>query len=319
MPRTGIELWTTLKRPGSSTAGSSACSSSSASACCRWAHSRKVPYAGQLVEHAIVNLVDYEVEDPQATERERVEVRNSSASSSRRMSPTWTGSRPRSTVFPRGRGTQVARGGEPSRYAFALTPETLAEVRTYIDADGATPADWTKRSGRFSDLLWRKTPLLSTEDYQDFETTLNKAALIPPSTNGVNETLQPIDSAMVTGDGEDHEANLRHELELLARQAGFPRDLTISIAQRVLEDLNPTAQIDRIRTREKAEQSAESVEPIKTFHERGEVIAMPGEVLDRSQILLIEQSRAPAGTEARWNVSWSCWGSEASRSESAHS
>jgi len=305
MPRTGIELWTTLKRP-EFVYGGVICLLFVAglSMLAGWSHSRKVPYAGQLVEHPVVNLVDYEVEDPQATERERVEARNSSALLLTPMVAYLDRLEASIDGLPRALAERksLEEVNPELVSAFALTPETLAEVRTYIDADGATSSDWTKWSGRFTDLLWRKTPLLSAEDYQDFETTLNKAALIPPSTSGASETLQPIDSAMVMGEGEDHEANLRHELELLARQAGFPRDLTISIAQRVIEDPNPTAQIDRVRTRENAEQSASSVEPIKTFHERGEVIAMPGEVLDRPQILLIEQSRAAwADTaEARW-------------------
>ena len=131
MPRTGIELWTTLKRP-EFVYGGIICLLFvvGLSMPSGWAHSRKVPYAGQLVEHAIVNLVDYEVEDPQATERERVEARNSSAII---LTPNVAYlDRLEASIDGLPRAVAERKSLEEVNpelvSAFALTPETLAEV-----------------------------------------------------------------------------------------------------------------------------------------------------------------------------------------------
>ena len=95
---------------------------------------------------------------------------------------------------------------------------------------------------------------------------------------------------MEIGENEESLQSVRMELELLAREAGFPRDLTITVAQRVIVDPQPTALIDRERTDETAEEAARGIEPVKNAHRRGEVIALPGDVLSRNQVDRIDQA-----------------------------
>ena len=295
LPRSGAELWTTLRRP-EVVYGSIACFMFIAilAVLATWAHTAKRPYVGERVDAPIVNLVDFEIEDPQATERAKVEAR--------RASPLiFT---PEVAYLDR---LQAALEGLPRAVAesesiddvnedlvkdFALTQETLAMVRGFVGDDDASDERWNGWSKAFTNSLWRRDPLLSAQDYQKFTTTLNKVALIPAETNDSSPSLKPLDSAMEIGESPERLESIRHELELLARQAGFPRDLTTVTAQIIIGDPQPTARIDQSRTEEMAEEAANGIEPVKTAHRRGEVIALPGEVLTRDQVDRIEESMA---------------------------
>ena len=295
LPRSGAELWTTLRRP-EVVYGSITCLLfiSVLTALAGWANASKRPSVGQRVEEPIVNLVDFEVDDPQATERARVEARRSSPL-------IFT---PETAYIDR---LRAALEGLPRAIAdresidevnpdlvkgFALTQDSLAMIRRYVSEDGTLDPKWNTWCTDFTNSLWRRDPLLSTQDFQAFTTTLNKAALIPSQNQDSTPTLKSLDSAMEIGETPERLENIRHELELLARQAGFPFDLTIVVAQHVIQDPQPTARIDQALTEQTAEEAANGIEPIRNAHRRGEVIALPGETLTRDQVNRIEESMA---------------------------
>jgi putative nucleotidyltransferase with HDIG domain len=257
-----------------------------------WADYARRPFVGKLVYQPIVNLLDFETEDPLATNRAKLEARRASPliftpeiGYLDRLQAAIDGL-PRAIADR----TSIEEVNPDLVKAFALTPETLAMVRSYVGEDGTTNPKWITWTKAFTSSLWRRDPLLSTQDFQAFATTLNKAALIPGENKGANPSLQPLESAMEIGEKEQNLESVRMELELLARQAGFPRDLTMVVAQRVIDDPQPTALIDRKRTDETAEEAAMGIEPIKNAHRRGEVIALPGEVLSRNQVDRIDQA-----------------------------
>lgn len=295
LPRTGAELWTRVRQP-EVVYGAIACLVFVAvlTAVANWAEGARRHWVGELIDAPVVNLLDYETQDALATERARVEAR--------RASPLIF--KPEIAYLDR---LEAAIDGLPRAVAdrtsieevnpdlvarFGLTSETLAMVRAFVGEDGATSPEWARWTRSFTESLWRRDPLLSAQDFQAFATTLNKAALIPAAAPGDDPSLQPIESAMEIGEGEQNTESVRLELELLARQAGFPRDLTPLVAQVVVEDPQPTALIDRERTDETAEAAAAGVEPVMNAHRRGEVIALPGEVLTRNQVDRIEQAMA---------------------------
>lgn len=293
LPRSGAALWTTLRRP-EVVYGAFICLLfvTILTVLASWANSAARPFVGELVDEPIVNLVDFEIEDPQTTERVRAEARRSSPL-------IFT---PEDAYLDR---LQAAIDGLPRAVAdrksidevnpdlvsaFGLTPESLAALHNYVTEGGTVDRKWSLWSSAFTTSLWRMDPLLSPTDFQAFTTTLNKAALVPAASEGSQPSLRPLESAMELGEGEERVSSLRHELELLARRAGFPSDLVSVVAQRVLEDLQPTALLDRKRTDETAATAASIIKPSTHAHRRGEVIALPGEILTRSQVDRIEES-----------------------------
>ena len=78
---------------------------------------------------------------------------------------------------------------------------------------------------------------------------------------------------------------------MLARRAGFPRDVTPIVVHRIIEAPQPTAYVDQNLTTEIAKKAAAAVTPVRHNHERGEILAMPGDVLTPEQIVSIEESR----------------------------
>jgi hypothetical protein len=272
-----------------------------------WARTARHPYVGELVHEPLVNLVDFDVPDRQATDRARAEARKASP-----------------LIFAPKRAyldqVQAAIEGLPRAVAesssiddvnpelvkaFGLDATNLPLVKKYAPTEGTPNKDWTTWNQRFIDALATEDPILSVQDFQAFATTLNKATVNQDSTEKPidQDDLKtiPFDDAIKIGEDDNSLQNAAHELEMLARRAGFPRDVTPTVVNRIIEAPQPTAYVDQNLTSEIAREAAARVIQVTHNHERGEILAMPGDVLSPEQIVSIEEARyayrATAGAE----------------------
>jgi putative nucleotidyltransferase with HDIG domain len=297
LPRTSGEFWVKLRRPEvvygliSSTVFVLMLTSLIA-----WAQTARLPYVGELIHQPIVNLVDFEVEDNQATERARTAARQAAP-----------------LIFAPKRAyldqMQAALEGLPVAVAesktiqdvnedlvtsFGLSQQTLSIVQEYAPQDGDANTKWNNWTKTFINYLWRKNPILLSEDSQAFKTTLNRATLSEITSTEKNQGVVfdpvPLDDEVELGEGEESRADVKHELEMLARRAGFPRDVTPIVVQRLMDSLQATAYVDQKLTTAVADSEARKVEPMKVEHARGEVLALPGDVLNPEQIVRIAES-----------------------------
>lgn len=271
-----------------------------------WAHNARAPYVGELVESPVVNLVDFEIEDPQATSRAREEARNASPLIFAPEQAYLDRMRAAIEGLPRAvaESEEVQEVNPELVSEFGITKENLPLLHKYLLESGQPDPRWERWSSSFITLLWQRNPILSTQDFQAFATTLNKTVLLEQPTEGEQPLTRSLDDAVELGEGEETIANIKTELELLARRAGFPRDIAPVIAQRIGDNPQPTARLDKKLTQETATHAAAALPLVTHEHIRGEVIALPGEILDRNQVDRIDEShrayRATTQAQAEW-------------------
>jgi hypothetical protein len=158
LPRTSGEFWVKLRKPevvyGLITSTVFVIMLSSLIA---WAQAARRPYVGDLIHQPIVNLVDFEVEDYQATERART--------AARQAAPLIFA--PKRAYLDR---MQAALDGLPGAVAesktiqdvnedlvteFGLTQDTLSIVQEYAPRDGDNDTKWNNWTKTFITYLWR--------------------------------------------------------------------------------------------------------------------------------------------------------------------
>ncbi|MEE2681950.1 MAG: HDIG domain-containing metalloprotein [Planctomycetota bacterium] len=262
-----------------------------------WARTARHPYAGELVHEPIVNLVDFEVPDRQATERAREEARKASPLIFAPKRAYLDQVQAAIEGLPRAvaESSSIEEVNPELVKAFGLDARNLPLIKKYAPTDGTPDKDWTVWNQRFMDTLATEDPILSVQDFQAFATTLNKATVEQePSTESVDRNdlkTIPFDGAIKIGEDETALQNATHELEMLARRAGFPRDVTPIVVNRIIKAPQPTAYVDQNLTNEIAREAAARVLQVTHNHERGEILAMPGDVLSPEQIVSIEEAR----------------------------
>ncbi len=262
-----------------------------------WGRNARQPYVGELVQSPIVNLVDFEVPDRQATERARAEARKAAPLIFVPKRAYLDQIQAAIEGLPRAvaESSTIEEVNPELAKAFALDKARLPLVRKYAPVDGTPNADWTRWNQRFMDALAGEDPILSVPDFQAFATTLNKATIDQPGDKPEvdQDDLRaiPFNDAIKLGEGEESLQNAANELEMLARRAGFPREVTPIVVHRIIEAPQPTAYVDQNLTAAVAKKAAEEVVPVRLNHERGEILAMPGDVLTPEQIVGIEESR----------------------------
>ena len=178
---------------------------------------------------------------------------------------------------------------------FGLDAMNLPLIRKYAPTDGTPDKDWTTFNQRFIDALATEDLILSVQDFQAFATTLNKATVEQENTTDEVERTDlktiPFDGAIKIGEDETALQNAAHELEMPARRAGFLSDVTPIVVNRIIKAPQPTAYVDQNLTNDIAREAAARVMQVTHNHERGEILAMPGDVLSPEQIVSIEEAR----------------------------
>jgi len=290
------------------------------------AWSRDLPraYVGEIATRSFVNLHDYEIENRSATAEKREQARRVAPRHYLANAAYLSSLKAAVDGLPVAsfEKTDLSAIGESLVRQFDLTPEALAELQVYGGPKTAS-ATWRQWTDRFIGLLWAEEPIIASQEYQVFATTLNRLVL-PPTPS---EDPAAVAAAAVAGDGATPHAavdagsagrgrpapapptstlepnpvrvdlalelppatgpvqsDFRRAIRRLAIQAGFPFELSDTVAAAVANDPQATVSFDEGRTLRAAERAAAAVRPVLELYPRGQVIATPGETLTAEKI-----------------------------------
>ncbi len=234
-------------------------------------------YVGQVMDDTRHNRVTFSVADDEATERQREEARRESPLIYRvnqsyldRLEAALRG-------LPRAVANREDLEGisQSLRRSFNLTTERLQAIQPHI-IDGEPTEQWDRWVDRFLHQELIETPLIGSDDYQQFATTLNRQLI---DAEGREQPLRA-DALELRLDRLDE---LRPRLAAAAETAGFPEGVAPTIVARILDEPNPTVVFDSDATEEWADQAAAEVETVYVEHREGEVIYQRGEILSAEQ------------------------------------
>jgi putative nucleotidyltransferase with HDIG domain len=297
------------------------------------AWSRDVPraFVGQIAIDSRVNPSQYETENQALTHSHREEAR--------RTAPRYyvANGKYLSSLKAKIEGLPVATFEKRSIEdidmelvdGFSLTEPALAELQRFGGAKVAAE-NWRTWTDRFIGSLWSDEPIVASQEYQLFMTTLERFVLPPqaerssdkpgeagetnpasatPPTAVANSNLPAALEIRGTKVDTAHELppgigpiqdDLRRALVRLARDAGFPESIAPVVAAAIVTDPRPTVGFDENRTKLAAEQAAASVPPEKEVHLRGEVIYTHGDRITTDQLARLVESDQKAEHARSW-------------------
>ncbi len=254
---------------------------------------------GQVMSQTQLKRVDYKVEDETATRARREEAHRASPRIYRlnesyleRMAVAITGL-PRAVE---GAETLEEISGELIR-EFQLTEESLAAIQEFVE-DGESSRAWQRYTTRLIEEQLRRRPLLSSQEFQIYTTTLNRALVLPDGT-----LVSPLRGEPIELRSEMRSDSLARIREFILA-AGFPESIVPNVKARLLSDPQPTFQYDSEETERRAEKAAKEVEPVMVEHAANEVLYRRGELLSAGtyENVLIESREFAATAPAadRW-------------------
>ncbi|MDP6601799.1 MAG: HDIG domain-containing protein [Phycisphaerales bacterium] len=256
---------------------------------------------GQVMSTTRVNRLDFEVEDVAATEARREEAMNASP----RIYRTNDAYLERLEASLLGLPAAVAGMTTVDEVTpelveqFALTPEAVAALQS-MSVDGEPTIAWKGEVLRLTHDLLRRTPLMSSQEFQVFTTT-------PPANRAIldagDRLLQPYQAAAIPLPAEPGQAVDPRLAETVSR-SGFPEKIVPTIEARLVVAGQPTVLLDIDLSEQQRATAAERVEPIIGTHRRGDVIWRRGDVLTAKQyqnaMLETSQFAAAAPILTRW-------------------
>jgi putative nucleotidyltransferase with HDIG domain len=293
-----------------------------------WSRGQLRAFPGQIATSHAINPRNYEVENVALTEERREEAR--------RTAPRYyvANGKYLSALKAKIDGLPVATFEKQSLAeidadlvsGFDLTDAALVELQIHGGAKIASES-WRARADRFIGSLWSQEPIVGSQEYQIFATTLHRYVFPPPIEAPADPTTAGPTAAQPAAGGAEpaktelveatqlsagvaqvatrvdtaHElppgvgpvqSDFRRALSRLAREAGFSDTMAPVIAAAVANDPRPTALFDDARTQRAAEQAALAVKPEMEAHLRGEVIFASGDRLTTAQIQRLEQAVA---------------------------
>ena len=122
-----------------------------------------------------------------------------------------------------------------------------------------------------------RTPMLRSQEFQVYSTTLNKALVDPAAAR-----LQPL-SGQAVEIGNDPSAAPDQRLVDLIESTGFPPVLQPVVVGRITFDPQPTFTFDEAETKRLADEAAARVLPEVVHHNKGDVLFRHGEKLTTEQ------------------------------------
>lgn len=254
---------------------------------------------GQIMTDTRLKRLDYTVEDERATEEKREEARLASprvytlnSSYLRRLEAALIGL-PRAVAGK----SELSEISDELVQEFQLTTEGLSTLQEFVE-DGEATQQWQDWVHRLTDEELQQRPLLSSQEFQIYMTTFNRALRLPSG-----DLQQPIDSRPIELRA-DARAEMRSRLQDVVVNAGFPSSVASHVTARLAFDAQPTFVHDSTLTESLADEAAALVEPVMVEHRTGEVLYRRGETLTASQYenTLIEASHFAAA--APWNDRW---------------
>lgn len=255
-------------------------------------------YVGQIVEDTRLVRIDFRVADENATQARREEARrdapriySTNETFLKRLEAALTG-------LPRvveGRssleGIRRELVGE-----FGLTEEALAALQAYV-ADGEPTEAWTQSVKRLIEQELHRTPLVTSQEYQRYTTTLNRVLR-----QGSGE--KPLTEAAIQYRSDEPREEVRNRLIEPVRRAGFsPAVVMTVVASRIAYEPNPTIVFDEAATSAAADAAASSVEIVYNEYEENEPIYQRGDVLSPGQLdLLMRESEEYFTAASGWRI-----------------
>lgn len=212
---------------------------------------------------------------------------------------------------------------------FDLTRDALKELQRFGGPKTASDS-WREWCDRFIGLLWSEEPIVSSQEYQLFATTLERRVLPPQADRPVDAATTPAETATTAAapvpapplEPGAQSVDMAHELPpgigpveddfrrglvRLARTAGFPEALVHVVAAAVGNDPRPTIFFDESRTKRAAEEAAARVPPAMEQHPRGEVIYAAGDLLTPDTIQRLQQSEHNFAASSTWRETLSAY------------
>ena len=304
-----------------------------------WGRSLPRAFPGEVATRPVVNLHDYEIENRVATSEKREQAK--------KVAPRYylANAAYLSSLKAALDGLPVATFEKTDLesidlklvHGFDLTVEALLELQAFGGPKTAS-GTWRQWTDRFIGLLWAEEPIIASQEYQVFATTLNRLVMPPAPAEdpaavaaavAAGDGATPEKAVEAGGSGRDRapspptvepqpvrfdlalqlppatgpvQADFRRSIRRLAMEAGFPDALADSVAAAVTNAPQATVSFDEARTLKAAERAATAVRPVLELHPRGEVIATPGEVLTAEQIERIDYAaRIDAESRSTWS------------------
>lgn len=263
-----------------------------------WTREQVLVRDGQIMTETRLKRIDYTVVDGLATEQRRSEARRE-APRIYRLNRSHL-----DRLDAAIRGLPKAAAGrsmdEMSRELvreFNLGPEALAALQEHVE-DGEPSRAWQRWTERLIEEQFLSRPLLSSQEFQIYITTLNRALVTEDDRSPRRLEGQPIELRSEVR--EETRSRLRERVFA----AGFPTDVADTIVARLLHDPQPTLVHDSDETERQARLAAEAVEPVVVEHLAGEVLYRRGELLSSGQLeeILIEHENF--FTQARLGDRW---------------
>ena len=266
-----------------------------------WSKEQIMVRDGQIATDTRITRLDFTIEDAAATEANREEARNSSP----RIYIINESFIERIRASLLGLPTAVAGKTVLEDVAlelvekFNLTSESLAALQG-MSRDGEATNSWRGSVSRLIQDLRRRTPLLTSEEFQVFATTpaINKAL-----SQGAGKFLRPYQAdaiALPANKGDEPDGRVAEFIS----NSGFPDSVIPQIVSRLISDTQASIQLDLEDTQARAAAAADAVESVVKVHNRGDPIWRRGDAISASQYeeALLEQQQfwKSASFTQRW-------------------
>jgi cyclic-di-AMP phosphodiesterase PgpH len=264
-----------------------------------WSREQVLVADGQIMTETRLKRIDYTVVDELATEQKRAEARREAPriyrpnrSHLNRLEAAISGL-PKAAA---GR-TSLDEMSQELVQEFELTEAVLTALQEHVD-EGEPTRQWQRWTARLLDEQFLRRPLLTSQEFQVYITTLNRALMTETDASPRLLDGQPIELRSEARD------ELKPRLRDLVQAAGFPADVAPAIAARLLFDPQPTLVYDAEETERQQYAAAAAVSPVVVEHRYGEVLYRRGDLLQPAQLREVEIERerfmARATARERW-------------------
>ena len=253
-----------------------------------WSKEQIMVQDGQIATDTRITRLDFTIEDFAATEANREEARNSSpriyivnSSFIGRIEASLMG-------LPTAVAGKTVLGDVTPELIeqFQLSAESLAALQG-MSRDGEATKSWKVSVSSLVRDLQRRTPLLTSEEFQVFTTTsaTNKALF-----QGAGKFLRPYQAeavALPANLGDDPDPRIAE----IINRSGFPESVVPQIVSRLISDTQASIQLDLEDTQARAAAAVDLAESVVKAHNQGDPIWRRGDEITASQYeeALLEQ------------------------------
>lgn len=264
-----------------------------------WARLEPIISDGQVMTETRLKRIDYHTEDVEATAENREEARRNSPRVYRLNESYMERLETALLGLPKAAEgkTSLDEMTQELVQEYQLTEKSLAELQEYV-IEGKVSSQWERAVGRLVRDELRRRPLLRSEEFQHFTTTLNRALLLPEGELVMRFRADPIELP------REQRAEMLERLGRLVASAQFPSALAPNITASLAADPQPTLTFDATETDRQVELAVAAVEPVQIEHRKGEVLFRRGDVLSPKQLEDVRAEQAAFLSELRPREMW---------------